>query len=232
MQNTPYTYLIGWSSHRKYYYGVRWSKSANPKDLWRTYFTSSRVVKAFRTMHGEPDIVEVRKTFNNNREAQLWEERVLTRMKVGSKEEWLNLMERQGNSSVIHKKSMRGITNDHRILLGMKPLPGKTIGATSCDGAKMNMSESSRQYTMIRNKETDVVERVLKDVGRQLISNGTHLPHMLGKSRKGHSVEARLKQSEAAKNQPVYHCVICGVDIKNTPNWNKHLISNKHKSHI
>jgi len=29
-----YTYLIGWSKLKKYYYGVRFAKKSNPKDLW------------------------------------------------------------------------------------------------------------------------------------------------------------------------------------------------------
>lgn len=34
---TPYTYLIGWSKHNKFYYGVRYAKNSNPKELWITY---------------------------------------------------------------------------------------------------------------------------------------------------------------------------------------------------
>jgi len=55
--STPYTYLIGWTAHNKFYYGARWSNDCDPSDLWQTYFTSSRHVKRFRDEHGEPDIV-------------------------------------------------------------------------------------------------------------------------------------------------------------------------------
>ena len=65
---TPYTYLIGWSHLNTYYYGVRFANNnkdiANPDELWVTYFTSSKYVSEFRELNGEPDIVEVRKTFN------------------------------------------------------------------------------------------------------------------------------------------------------------------------
>ncbi len=61
----PYTYIIGWSLYNKYYYGVRYAKNCNPNDLWKTYFTSSKYVKEFRNNHGEPDIIQVRKTFEN-----------------------------------------------------------------------------------------------------------------------------------------------------------------------
>jgi len=65
----PYTYLIGWSTLNKWYYGVRYSKRCNPNDLWVKYFTSSKLVKQFRNKFGEPDVVEVRKIFNNSEDA-------------------------------------------------------------------------------------------------------------------------------------------------------------------
>ena len=68
MTNIPYTYLIGWSKLNKYYYGVRYAKNCHPSDLWTKYFTSSKYVKQFREENGEPDIIEIRKTFSNIKE--------------------------------------------------------------------------------------------------------------------------------------------------------------------
>lgn len=85
----PYTYLIGWSSLNKWYYGVRYAKNCNPKDLWVTYFTSSLEVKKFRELYGEPDIVKVRKIFNNPKDAKIWEDRVLIKVSKYS-DMWLN----------------------------------------------------------------------------------------------------------------------------------------------
>lgn len=86
----PYTYLIGWSRLNKYYYGVRYSKKCNPADLWVTYFTSSKFVQRLREKEGEPDIKEIRKVFDNTTSAILWEEKVLRRLGVLQKENWLN----------------------------------------------------------------------------------------------------------------------------------------------
>jgi hypothetical protein len=58
----PYTYVIGWSSLQKYYYGVRYAKNCNPLDLWVSYFTSSKRVAHYREKFGEPDIIQIRKT--------------------------------------------------------------------------------------------------------------------------------------------------------------------------
>lgn len=94
----PYSYLIGWSNLDMWYYGVEYknhtvkrvSKQANPNNLWKTYFTSSNKVKNFRKIHGEPDIIEVRKTFSSAKGATDWECRFLTRVKAAKSDNWLN----------------------------------------------------------------------------------------------------------------------------------------------
>lgn len=65
----PYTYLVGWRSMDVWYYGVRYAKDCDPTDLWKTYFTSSKRVAEFRATNGEPDVIEVRKTFDSPVEA-------------------------------------------------------------------------------------------------------------------------------------------------------------------
>ena len=86
----PYTYLIGWSQHNLWYYGVRWAKGCDPADLWVSYFTSSNRVAAKRVELGEPDIVEVRKVFEDGAAARRFEETVIRRMKCVQASKWLN----------------------------------------------------------------------------------------------------------------------------------------------
>lgn len=97
---TPYTYLVGWTNLNKYYYGVRtashnttrclYETGCHPDDLWVTYFTSSEHVKKFREEHGEPDVIQIRRTFNDAESAKKWEHKVLRRMKVVSNEQFIN----------------------------------------------------------------------------------------------------------------------------------------------
>lgn len=89
-EHLPYTYLVGWSIHNKYYYGVRFARNCHPDEFWKKYFTSSKKVKYFRTVYGEPDIIEIRKTFSNKNAARLWEKKVLKRLNVLYEEKWLN----------------------------------------------------------------------------------------------------------------------------------------------
>lgn len=99
-----YTYLIGWTNHDRWYYGVRYARGCSPSELWKTYFTSSRYVKEFREQYGEPDIIKVRKVFKDKDSAILWENRVLKRLNVIYNDRWLNrtnnLAIRNGNNRV------------------------------------------------------------------------------------------------------------------------------------
>lgn len=93
----PYTYLIRWTKLNISYYGVRYAQDCNPSDLWNPYKTSSTHVAEFIAEHGEPDVVQVRKTFINVPVAQNWEHRVLKRIKAVSSDRWLN---RTDNKSI------------------------------------------------------------------------------------------------------------------------------------
>lgn len=86
----PYTYLIGWSKLDIWYYGVRFSKQCNPSDLWNPYKTSSKYVKEFCKLHGDPDVIRVRRTFVDANSARKWELKVLRRLRVTRSERWLN----------------------------------------------------------------------------------------------------------------------------------------------
>ncbi|CAB4122660.1 hypothetical protein UFOVP29_49 [uncultured Caudovirales phage] len=104
-ETIPYTYLIGWSKYNKWYYGVRYANGCNPTDLWVTYKTSSKYVKRFLLLYGDPDIIIIRKTFSNKDKARLWENRVLTRMKVTESDKWLN---ETNNLSISYEKGIEG----------------------------------------------------------------------------------------------------------------------------
>ena len=93
----PYTYLIRWTQLNISYYGVRYAQDCDPSDLWNPYKTSSIHVAKFIAEHGEPDLIEVRKTFIDVPVAQNWEHRVLKRIKAVSSDKWLN---RTDNKSI------------------------------------------------------------------------------------------------------------------------------------
>ena len=129
---TPYTYLIGWSTHNVWYYGRRTGKNCNPSDLWTTYFTSSKYVKQFRQQYGEPDVIQIRKTFSSKTQCCVWEEKVLQRISAATNSKFLN--KRNGNSSwdtsgiaPANKGKPRDLTTKQKI---SKTLSGRTLTDT------------------------------------------------------------------------------------------------------
>jgi len=86
----PYVYRIGWTKLNTWYIGVRHSKTCHPNDLWITYFTSSKHVRKFRELNGEPDHIEILKEFDNKKDACEFEEQKLREFDVLNKDNWLN----------------------------------------------------------------------------------------------------------------------------------------------
>lgn len=151
----PYTYLIGWSSHRKFYYGVRYRAGCSPSDLWITYFTSSRTVARLRVKWGEPDVIQVRRIFKSPRSAYLWETKVLRRITI-SKPHWLNHTTNQNRpptlcpgavlgrpQSVEHKQAIS------KALKGRRRSPTHNLNHASSVAAR---SEETKQLMISRMK--------------------------------------------------------------------------------
>lgn len=90
MSNIPYTYLLKWSSTGAKYYGVRYSKNCDPSDLWVKYFTSSSIVADYVLEHGDPDVIQIRKTFSDVDSARHWEQTVLKKLNVVNRSDYLN----------------------------------------------------------------------------------------------------------------------------------------------
>lgn len=87
----PFTYYIRWSKYNKWYYGVKYSIGCSPSDLWNTYFTSSKYVKEFRILYGEPDIIKVSRIFLSKESAKLWENKFLKRTSANKNPNSLNM---------------------------------------------------------------------------------------------------------------------------------------------
>lgn len=124
MATNPYTYLIGWSTHNKWYYGCRFAKNCNPNDLWVLYFTSSKKVKHMRQEFGEPDIIQIRKIFPTANKARQWETDVLRKINAVNSPLWLN--QTDGTNKFYHEGPREPFTKEHREKLAAAKR-GKTI---------------------------------------------------------------------------------------------------------
>lgn len=145
MSRNCYTYYIGWTTNNVFYYGVRYAKNCNPSDLWVTYFTSSKFVKIQRKQYGEPDIIQIRKTFGNNpKKAKLWEDKVLRRLDVINKDTWLNKTKNDSFKG-IHFSWNNGLTKETcSILLQTgKKISRSRKGQKASDSTKQKMKISA-----------------------------------------------------------------------------------------
>ena len=92
LENIPFTYLLKHIPTNKYYYGVRFKKGCNPKDLWTKYFSSSKKVKGLIKRYGKKSFIfEIRKTFKTPKQALNWEYKVLKKIKAIYRNDFLNL---------------------------------------------------------------------------------------------------------------------------------------------
>ena len=87
----PYTYLLKCLADNTFYYGVRYEKGCRPEDFWIKYETSSKEVKSKIVKYGKDNFTfTIRKVFDNANKARLWENKVLRRMKVVLREDFMN----------------------------------------------------------------------------------------------------------------------------------------------
>ena len=103
-----YTYLIGWTDSKKFYYGVRYANGCEGSELWESYFTSSKHVKDYVESNGNPDIIKVRKTFDDADLARKHETKVLRRIDAKNRSDFLNQTD---NISISHEAAERGRMN-------------------------------------------------------------------------------------------------------------------------
>lgn len=104
----PFTYYLYHIPTGNKYYGVKYSKNCKPTDLWSTYFSSSKKVKSLIEQYGKNSFkYEIRKTFTSKEAAILWEKKVLRRLKVLQKKEWLNSNVSGAISYHIHPRGMK-----------------------------------------------------------------------------------------------------------------------------
>jgi hypothetical protein len=108
----PFTYLVKHIPTNKYYYGVKFKKGCHPNDLWTKYFTSSKKVKGLIRKYGKKSFLfEIRKTFKTQKQAREWEHKVLRRLKVIYRNDFLNQSDSLHIDPKIISKSKMGNKN-------------------------------------------------------------------------------------------------------------------------
>lgn len=202
---TPYTYLIGWSQLGIYYYGVRHAKKdktlyesgCHPDELMVTYFTSCKKVPEICEANGNPDIVQIRKTFDNAEAALLWEEKVLRRLHVLQKDNWLNA----------NIASHIGMTAEIRNKIKESMLAS---GITRNDAFKARVSEV--------HKGKKITEKTRAKI-RAKVSGKKHPQFGTTRSRE---TKAKISMANSGNNQEVFSCPHCHKQGKGSVMFRHH----------
>ena len=145
----PYTYLIGWTKHDLWYYGVQFGEKSEPSNLWNTYFTSSKKVQLLREDIGEPDVVEVRKHFSSPEKARAWETKVIRRLGAVQSSKWLNQTDNTGNFYWQGKRAPRTKEHSEKIAAAHRGKGGRKIS-----------KEHARKLHEGRRKSTNSEEHI------------------------------------------------------------------------
>lgn len=140
-----------------WYYGVRYKRACTPTDLWKVYFTSSKYVHQARIEYGEPDVIQVRKVFDDSKKARQWEEKVLNRMRVVEDTRFVN----RGNSGK-NFCNVGGYTLPSRSLEHCEKI-SKAKKGKSC----LSLLERKKRSQMYKGKGNPNFGRSLNDGDRQ-----------------------------------------------------------------
>ena len=92
---TPYIYFLYWQERDNYparmYIGSQHGKGCHPRNLWRTYFTSSSYVRDYRKSRGEPDKIYTIECTDYDGQAGAMEERFLKKVNAVCNQQFLNV---------------------------------------------------------------------------------------------------------------------------------------------
>lgn len=170
----PYTYLIVDKTSGKAYYGVRFANGCNPSDLGKTYFTSSKRLRNNFRNNPIDYYFEVRKTFTNIKAAQVWEHKVLRRLKAATNPKWINSTNggpcdgqcggliKGAIFTDMHKNNMRGCKDEeHQAKLRVSAAKAREAARTPEARLKRSLrmkgctpnNKGLRQYDGLLNKD-------------------------------------------------------------------------------
>ena len=112
--------------------------------MWTSYFTSSKHVKKFRKEFGEPDVIEVRRTFLSQGDARNWETKVLKRLDVTHNERWLNKTDNKSFPPQYGNTWNKGRSAWNKGKPGLSGDKNPMYGKTHSEESKRKMSEARR----------------------------------------------------------------------------------------
>ena len=210
----PFTYYLFHKPTGKKYYGVRYKKGCHPDDLWNKYFSSSIKVKKLIEEYGIDSFdYQVRKIFSSSQDARKWESRVLWKLRVTLKDEWLNDNYGMSNPTMIGK------THSEETKIKMSAKQSKENnpmwGKTHTKEVRQRISEANRgKQLSLETKEK--ISRNNKGKTRTRFISEEEIQRRAKTNReRAHkrTEEQKNKMSEAAKGRKWKKCPETGKRI-------------------
>jgi len=177
---TPYTYLIKHIPSNKFYYGVRYAKGCHPSDLWVSYFTSSKHIKYLIEKDGKDSFdIQIRKLFLDINKARSWEHKVLTRLNVINRIDFINKSNNMSISIEAAASAMKGKTQSDKQKLIVQAIGKSNLGRKHTKEFKEKISLSlignTRKLGVKESIETRL-KKSLSKIGRPSNAIGNYQP--------------------------------------------------------
>lgn len=207
----PYTYYVKFQKDETtlHYYGVRYAANAKPSDLGVSYFTSSKTVKNLIEEHGLYHFTfQVRREFDDAESAISWEQKVLKRLRVLHRSDWINASigtthrasePRSPEHAKKIGKSLKGrvFTEEHR-----RKLSAALSKRRASSETKEKMSQTRKGLRHISHLESQQTKMVRPEEVDSYLSQGWVRGRKLGVKGPRHTEEQKAKWSQERKGKP------------------------------
>jgi len=177
-QTTPYTYLIGWSWLDIWYYGRKTAIGCHPDEFWVSYWTSSKEVERYRELHGEPDIIIIKKIFglDETDKCALWETKVLRRLDAAHHPKMLNKRNGDDKWDTTGKKAAILVATGERLgLVSLLDPRWKTGEIVTASGGKKGQNKGMMSAIIVATGEKVLVrtDDPRRKTGELISDNGS-----------------------------------------------------------
>ena len=203
IDRTPFTYYLRHKITKMRYYGSKTSKGCDPKDLWSTYFSSSKIIEQIIKDEGK-DIFEYRiaRIFNDIKHCRNHESKFLTRQDAAHNPLWYNQTNSDGKFSRAGKTdSIETRSRKSKALFGLE----------KSNTHKQHISESNKGKHYIKKSEESKKKLSTKMMGENNPFYGRNhsikTKQIIGSKSKGRNVgkvvseETRQKMSKSNKGK-------------------------------
>ena len=215
----PFTYLLKHTPTNRYYYGVKFKKGCHPNDFWTKYFTSSKKVKGLIRRYGKKSFqFEIRKTFKTQQEAMNWEHKVLRRMKVIYRNDFLNQTD---NKSIDPKIVIKYNTTRIQPWLGRKHTEETKRKISLSGRGKKRSKETSERiskalkkiYKYKKHPRLGLKHTKKSKIKMSIVKIGANNP--MYKVKRSPEFSKLMSKIHSGKNNPMYGRKLTKKQIKN-----------------